>query len=96
VSADIKKRAWTASPFRRATATSFGGATKNMAEAFDYAISALALAVIFIYMILASQFKSFLQPLALMTALPLTLIGVVLALMMFHSARCRCSRSSAS
>jgi hydrophobic/amphiphilic exporter-1 (mainly G- bacteria), HAE1 family len=64
----------------------FGGATKDMAEAFNYAISALALAVIFIYMILASQFKSFLQPLALMTALPLTLIGVVLALMMFNSA----------
>ena len=63
----------------------FGGATKDMAEAFDYALSALALAVIFIYMILASQFKSFLQPLALMTALPLTLIGVVLALMMFNS-----------
>jgi HAE1 family hydrophobic/amphiphilic exporter-1 len=36
-------------------------------------------------MILASQFKSFLQPLALMTALPLTLIGVVLALLMFGS-----------
>jgi HAE1 family hydrophobic/amphiphilic exporter-1 len=41
--------------------------------------------VIFIYMILASQFKSFLQPLALMTALPLTLIGVVGALMVFRS-----------
>ena len=36
-------------------------------------------------MILASQFKSFLQPLALMTSLPLTLIGVVLALLMFGS-----------
>jgi HAE1 family hydrophobic/amphiphilic exporter-1 len=43
------------------------------------------LAIIFIYMILASQFKSFLQPLALMTSLPLTLIGVVLALLMFRS-----------
>jgi HAE1 family hydrophobic/amphiphilic exporter-1 len=63
----------------------FGGSTKNMAESFGYALSALALAVIFIYMILASQFKSFLQPLALMTALPLTLIGVVLALMLFRS-----------
>ena len=63
----------------------FGGSTKNMAEAFSYALSALAMAVIFIYMILASQFKSFLQPLALMTALPLTLIGVVLALMAFGS-----------
>jgi HAE1 family hydrophobic/amphiphilic exporter-1 len=63
----------------------FSGSTKDMAEAFGYAISALVLAVVFIYMILASQFKSFLQPLALMTALPLTLIGVVLALMMFSS-----------
>ncbi len=64
----------------------FGGNTKSMGESFGYAVSALALAVIFIYMILASQFKSFLQPLALMTSLPLTLIGVVLALMMFRSA----------
>ncbi|MDA9885308.1 efflux RND transporter permease subunit, partial [Burkholderiaceae bacterium] len=64
----------------------FGGSTKNMAESFGYALSALALAVVFIYMILASQFKSFLQPLALMSALPLTLIGVVLALLMFQSA----------
>ncbi len=64
----------------------FGGSTKNMAESFGYALSALVMAIIFIYMILASQFKSFLQPLALMTSLPLTLIGVVLALMMFGSA----------
>ncbi len=63
----------------------FGGSTKNMQESFGYALSALALAIVFIYMILASQFKSFLQPLALMTSLPLTLIGVVLALMLFRS-----------
>ena len=63
----------------------FGGSTKNMQESFNYAVSALLMAIIFIYMILASQFKSFLQPLALMTSLPLTLIGVVLALMMFGS-----------
>ena len=64
---------------------SFGGSTKNMTESFQYAIGALALAIVFIYMILASQFKSFLQPLALMSALPLTLIGVVLTLLMFGS-----------
>ena len=63
----------------------FGGATKDMKESFGYALSALALAVIFIYMILASQFRSFLQPLALMSSLPLTLIGVVVALLMFGS-----------
>ncbi len=64
----------------------FGGSTKNMQESFAYALQALAMAVIFIYMILASQFKSFLQPLALMSSLPLTLIGVVGALLMFGSA----------
>ncbi len=63
----------------------FGGSTKNMTESFGYAISALVLAIVFIYMILASQFKSFFQPLALMTSLPLTLIGVVLALLLFQS-----------
>jgi hydrophobic/amphiphilic exporter-1 (mainly G- bacteria), HAE1 family len=65
--------------------TRFGGSTKDMQESFSYALSALALGVIFIYMILASQFKSFLQPLALMSSLPLTLIGVVAALLMFRS-----------
>ena len=84
VSADIRKAldtvAWPAG-YRY----SFGGSTKNMTESFQYAIGALALAIVFIYMILASQFKSFLQPLALMSALPLTLIGVVLALLMFRS-----------
>ncbi|KAB2845319.1 MAG: efflux RND transporter permease subunit [Burkholderiales bacterium] len=62
-----------------------GGSTKDMQEAFGYAMSALLLAIIFIYMILASQFKSFLQPLAIMSSLPLTLIGVIIALMIFHS-----------
>jgi HAE1 family hydrophobic/amphiphilic exporter-1 len=84
VSADIRKVLDTVA-FPPGYRYQFGGSTKNMAESFGYAISALAMAIIFIYMILASQFKSFLQPLALMTSLPLTLIGVVLALLMFRS-----------
>jgi len=63
----------------------FGGSTKDMQESFVYAVSALALGVVFIYMILASQFRSFLQPLALMSSLPLTLIGVVAALLVWRS-----------
>jgi HAE1 family hydrophobic/amphiphilic exporter-1 len=63
----------------------FGGSTKDMQESFAYAVQALTLGVVFIYMILASQFRSFLQPVALMASLPLTLIGVVLALMAFGS-----------
>ncbi|MDH5707833.1 MAG: efflux RND transporter permease subunit, partial [Hylemonella sp.] len=84
VSGDIKKMLDEIS-FPPGYSYQFGGSTKNMKESFGYAVSALALAVIFIYMILASQFKSFFQPIALMTSLPLTLIGVVLALLMFGS-----------
>lgn len=84
ISADIRK-ALDGITFPPGYRYQFGGSTKNMQESFGYAISALAMAIIFIYMILASQFKSFFQPLALMTSLPLTLIGVVLALLMFRS-----------
>ena len=62
-----------------------GGATKSMNESAGYALSALVLAIVFIYMILASQFASFLQPVAIMSALPLTLIGVFLSLLLFRS-----------
>jgi HAE1 family hydrophobic/amphiphilic exporter-1 len=63
----------------------FGGDTQQMEESLGYALAALGLAVIFIYLILASQFGSFLQPLAIMASLPLSLIGVFLALLVFGS-----------
>ncbi|MEB2351896.1 MAG: efflux RND transporter permease subunit [Burkholderiaceae bacterium] len=62
-----------------------GGSNRDMAESFGYALQALVLAVLFIYMILASQFGSFLQPVAIMASLPLSLIGVVLALLAWRS-----------
>ncbi|RZI41404.1 efflux RND transporter permease subunit [Herbaspirillum sp. HC18] len=84
VSADVK-RVLDSMNWQPGYRYQMGGSTKNMQESFGYALSALALAVIFIYMILASQFASFLQPLAIMSSLPLTLIGVFLALMFFRS-----------
>ena len=59
-----------------------GGQAKDMEESFQAALAALGLAVIFIYLILASQFASFTQPFAIMTSLPLSLIGVFLALLL--------------
>ncbi len=55
---------------------SVGGQQQNMVESFNAALAALALAIVFIYLILASQFASFVQPLAIMASLPLSLIGV--------------------
>ncbi|MCW5626214.1 MAG: efflux RND transporter permease subunit, partial [Burkholderiales bacterium] len=62
-----------------------GGSTKDMAETLRYAAEALLLAVVFIYLILASQFRSFLQPIAIMVSLPLSLIGVLTALLLWRS-----------
>jgi HAE1 family hydrophobic/amphiphilic exporter-1 len=61
------------------------GANKDMAESIGYAATALILAVLFIYMLLGSQFNSFLYPVAIMSSLPLSLIGVFFALYAFDS-----------
>ena len=61
--------------------TVFGGDVQNLEETKGFVLNALGLAVIFIYLILASLFGSFLQPLAIMLALPLSFIGVALALL---------------
>jgi HAE1 family hydrophobic/amphiphilic exporter-1 len=60
----------------------FGGDVQNLDETKGYVLEALLLAVVFIYLILASLFGSFLQPLAIMLALPLSFIGVALALLL--------------
>jgi hydrophobic/amphiphilic exporter-1 (mainly G- bacteria), HAE1 family len=58
------------------------GQQQDMQESFQAAVAALGLAVIFIYLILASQFASFTQPIAIMASLPFSLIGVFLALLL--------------
>jgi HAE1 family hydrophobic/amphiphilic exporter-1 len=58
----------------------FTGDVQNLSETKGFVGAALLLAVVFIYLILASLFGSFLQPLAIMLALPLSFIGVGLAL----------------
>ncbi len=62
-----------------------GGQMQQQSEAFGGLLAAMGLAVIFIYIVLASQFGSFLQPIAIMASLPLALIGVMLALLAWRS-----------
>ena len=62
-----------------------GGQLQQQAEAFGGLLAAMALAGIFIYIVLASQFGSFVQPIAIMASLPLALIGVMLALLLWRS-----------
>ncbi len=55
------------------------------AESFQYLTEALILAVIFIYLVLASQLNSFRDPITIMMSLPLSLIGAFLGLLIFNS-----------
>jgi HAE1 family hydrophobic/amphiphilic exporter-1 len=57
-----------------------GGDTEELEIMFRNMFQALLLAVIFIYLILASQFGSFTHPLAIMLSLPLSLVGVAVML----------------
>jgi hydrophobic/amphiphilic exporter-1 (mainly G- bacteria), HAE1 family len=61
----------------------FGGSAKTLSEAGSDFVLAIILSVVFIYMVLASQFNSFVHPLTIMTALPLSLPAGLLALMAF-------------
>ena len=59
-----------------------GGETEELAETGGYVLEAILLAVILIFLILASQFESVTQPFAIMMSLPLSLVGVLIALLL--------------
>jgi HAE1 family hydrophobic/amphiphilic exporter-1 len=57
-----------------------GGDAESQAEVFGQIFSALGLAVLLMYLILVVQFGSFVDPIAILMSLPLSLIGVMVAL----------------
>ncbi len=62
----------------------FGGEQQDFEETVGYMLESLTLAVILLYLILASQFGDFLKPFAIMFSLPLSLVGVMIALATTH------------
>ena len=52
------------------------GEAEQMMESFGYMAEALILAIIFVYLVLAAQFESFVDPLSIMLSLPLSLMGM--------------------
>ncbi|MCD6193851.1 MAG: efflux RND transporter permease subunit [Candidatus Aminicenantes bacterium] len=59
----------------------YGGQYEEMQDAFMIMAGAFLLAILLVYMIMASQFESFLHPFVIMFTVPLSLIGVILALL---------------
>jgi len=58
----------------------FAGMAEIMAESFKYMGLALMLAIVFVYMLLAAQFNSFVHPFTIMLSLPLSVVGAFGAL----------------
>jgi HAE1 family hydrophobic/amphiphilic exporter-1 len=58
-----------------------GGEARDQAEIFTRIFTALGIAILLMYLILVMQFGSFLDPIAILISLPLSLIGVVMALL---------------
>lgn len=58
----------------------FEGQNKEMMESFRDLALALMLAIILVYMVMASQFESLLHPFIIMFAMPTTFIGIVFSL----------------
>ncbi|SYZ73975.1 Acriflavin resistance protein [Candidatus Zixiibacteriota bacterium] len=54
-------------------------------ESFANIFTALALAIIFVYLLLASQFESFFDPFSIMFSLPLSMVGAIVALLVFRN-----------
>ncbi len=61
------------------------GEGKQQAESFGNILVSLMLAIVFVYIVLAAQFESFVHPFSIMLALPMSIIGAVLALLVFKS-----------
>jgi HAE1 family hydrophobic/amphiphilic exporter-1 len=59
----------------------FGGQYEDMQDAFIIMAGAFALAILLVYMIMASQFESFRHPFVIMFTIPLALFGVIVALL---------------
>lgn len=64
--------------------TALNGPSRDYAESSSNIVFAFGLALILIYLVLAAQFESFLDPFTIMLTVPLALAGALLSLYLFH------------
>jgi hydrophobic/amphiphilic exporter-1 (mainly G- bacteria), HAE1 family len=84
IMADIETRLETI-PLPAGYVMTTGGQTADQEEVFGRIFAALGIAIMLMYLVLVVQFGSFLDPFAILLSLPLSLIGVMLALLITGS-----------
>jgi HAE1 family hydrophobic/amphiphilic exporter-1 len=72
-------------PTPRGLRVEVGGESEELRKSFRDLAFAFGLALLLVYMILAAQFESFIHPFTILTAVPLAVVGVVLALLVTRS-----------
>ena len=72
-------------PLAQGMSIFYDGQLKLMNENNSNMLIALGLGVIFIYLVLASQFESFIHPLTIMVTLPLALVGGIMGLFLTNN-----------
>jgi HAE1 family hydrophobic/amphiphilic exporter-1 len=81
---DIMARVPKAVKFPPGYTLSQGGETEDQTKIFTQMAIAIGVALLLMYLVLVVQFGSFLEPFAILLSLPLSLIGVMLALLVTH------------
>ena len=79
---DLMKRVEQNVKFPPGYGLSQGGETRDQQRIFQQIFVAIGVAIMLMYFVLVVQFGSFLEPLSIMLSLPLSLIGVMLALLL--------------
>jgi hydrophobe/amphiphile efflux-1 (HAE1) family protein len=64
--------------------TALSGSSRDYAESSSNILFALVLAVLLIYLVLAAQFESFIDPITIIMTVPLAFAGALLSLWLFH------------
>jgi len=80
VAADVKERLATI-PLPAGYALNVAGSFEEQQKAFQEMVIALLLAVLLVYMVLACQYESFINPLVVMFSVPMAVIGVLITLL---------------
>jgi hydrophobic/amphiphilic exporter-1 (mainly G- bacteria), HAE1 family len=71
-------------PFPRGYSIEMRGDMTEMAQSFDRLLGAMEIAIVFVFLLLVAQFRSVVNPLVMLLAIPLELLGIFGGLLWAH------------
>ena len=81
---DILMRGMAAVPFPKGYGMEMRGDMTEMMQSFERLLNAMKIAVLFVFLLLVAQFRSVIQPLVMLLAIPLQFLGMFAALLLAH------------